>query len=149
MTRTAECRGYRGPANDRGYAHPVLDGTQVQLTNWLVEKVEGRPLERGEVVLHTCDWPPCFLYEHLRRGTQSENMLDAVAKGRHRCTPRPGEANGRAVLDEDAVRDVRRRYRKGRPGADPGNSRDLAAEFGVHVNTIRAIVRREIWDHVA
>lgn len=148
MPRTAECRGYRGPANDRGYPHPVIGVRQVQLTNWVVEQAEGRPLEPGEVVLHTCDWPPCFLYEHLRRGTQGDNVRDCVAKGRHRSTPLPGEANGRAVLTARTVRAIRRRYVRGKPGVNKGNSQDLAAEYGVHVNTVRAIVRREIWSHV-
>lgn len=142
------CREYRGPANDRGYPHPVIDGKQVHLTNWIVEQVEGRPLEPGEIVMHTCDNPPCFLYEHLQRATQSINMLDAVAKGRHRCTPKPGASNGNARLTARRVRAIRRRYQRGKPGVTPGNSRDLAAEFGVHVNTIRAIVRREIWSHI-
>lgn len=142
------CREYRGPANDRGYAHPVIGGKQVQLTNWIVEQVEGRPLEPGELVMHRCDNPPCFLYDHLVRGTQSANIRDAVTKGRHRSTPKPGESNGRAVLTETIVQSIRVRYRRGKPGVDPGNSRELAVEFGVHVNTIRAIVRREIWSHV-
>ena len=36
------------------------------------------------IVMHACDNPPCFLYGHLRLGTQADNMADMAAKGRRR-----------------------------------------------------------------
>ena|ERR1700679_1232752 len=37
----------------------------------------------GLNVLHTCDTPRCVNPDHLRVGTQAENIQDCVAKGRH------------------------------------------------------------------
>ena len=37
----------------------------------------------GLVVMHRCDVPLCVNPAHLAVGTQSENILDCVAKGRH------------------------------------------------------------------
>jgi hypothetical protein len=34
-------------------------------------------------ILHACDNPRCIRLDHLRAGTPSENMRDAVARGRH------------------------------------------------------------------
>lgn len=78
------CREYRGPRHGFGYGRPRFDGQQVLLHRWMVETVEGRPLAPGEVVRHKCDNPPCFLYEHLERGTQADNLNDRYErKGHH------------------------------------------------------------------
>lgn len=40
-------------------------------------------IPEGQVVMHSCDRPPCFNPLHLFAGTQQENIADMVAKGRH------------------------------------------------------------------
>ena len=41
------------------------------------------PLSQQLVVMHTCDNSRCVNPNHLRLGTQLENIADMVAKGRH------------------------------------------------------------------
>lgn len=144
--KSKPCREYRGSRFARGgYGRIYTGGRQVSLHRWVVETVEGRPLEPGELVMHTCDNPPCFLYEHLRRGTDSDNQRDAVAKGRHRTPALRGEANkGGGKLTEDDVRSIRERHMPGRGG----NRHALAAEFGVTPEMIRLIVKGSAWTHV-
>jgi len=36
----------------------------------------------GKFALHGCDNPPCVNFDHIRPGTQSENIIEARAKGR-------------------------------------------------------------------
>ena len=50
------------------------------------EEVNG-PIPEGMVLLHICDNPPCIRLDHLRLGTQAENVADMVAKGRHKPPP--------------------------------------------------------------
>lgn len=70
-----------------GYGHI---GEGVRGGRWLIahrlswELANGRRVPRGKYVLHSCDTPACVRPEHLRIGTQRENMADKVARGRHR-----------------------------------------------------------------
>lgn len=35
------------------------------------------------LILHTCDIPTCCNPDHLKQGTQKENVQDCISKGRH------------------------------------------------------------------
>jgi len=41
------------------------------------------PIEKGQVIMHTCDNPCCVNPKHLRTGTQYDNIHDMIAKGRY------------------------------------------------------------------
>lgn len=45
--------------------------------------IAGRPPEPGQVILHLCDNPKCVNPDHLRLGSQLENVRDCVGKQRH------------------------------------------------------------------
>ncbi len=90
-------------------------------------------------VLHTCDNPPCVRLEHLFLGTHADNMADMVAKDRWRGYDKNGEKNGRAKLDEVAVRAIRE---------SPESERALAERFGVQKAAIHKIKHRRTWAHV-
>lgn len=42
------------------------------------------PIPAGKIVMHTCDQPRCVNPDHLKVGTQADNMADKMAKGRWR-----------------------------------------------------------------
>jgi len=67
-----------------GYGDMFVDGKHVRVHRWLMEQLTGRKLDRREEVLHCCDNPPCVNPAHLRIGTHTENMRDAVERGRLR-----------------------------------------------------------------
>lgn len=55
--------------------------------------------------LHSCDNPACINPEHLRWGTQADNMADSIS--RNRFSDRSGVNNGRAKLTDSQVSEIR------------------------------------------
>ena len=101
----------------------------------------------GQILMHTCDTPACVNPQHLRLGTQADNMRDKATK--MRCHNTKGEASGRAKLTNEDVRAIRQRYQRGHGGnGTPGNSQELAMEFGVSTRTILQVARGQTWTHV-
>lgn len=111
---------------------------------------DGRQRPDGAFGLHSCDNPGCWNPDHLRWGTHAENMADAVV--RHRFIGRrhaQGSEFKSAKLNEDAVREIRRRYQPGRnQWTGKGNAEQLAAEFGVSPDYVRKIAKGRTWRHV-
>jgi hypothetical protein len=92
-----DCWPWKGQTNSRGYGrHEVWPNRQrVRLLahRVAVTITSGQEIGRN-VLLHACDNPPCCNPRHLRVGTQSDNMRDALTKGRANLT---GLALGRQM----------------------------------------------------
>ena len=107
-------------------------------------------------VCHKCDNPACCNPSHLFLGTPKENTQDKFKKGRgntpvgerHKSKTQPhtvkrGTDLWNSVLNEDQVREIRARYAAG------AVQRQMAIEFGISTGTMRDIVHRKNWKHVA
>lgn len=66
----------------RGYGHFWLNGKQVLVHRYLIERDFG-PIPKGMHLMHKCDNRKCVRPEHLRIGTPLENVRDCHTKGRH------------------------------------------------------------------
>ena len=95
------------------------------------------PLLPGQKVLHQCDHRPCV--RHLFSGTQHENILDSVAKGRHKNPVLPGENNPAVKLTEAQVSALRakppQRYEKTL----------VASQLGISHRTLNKILQGTRW----
>src|SRR4051812_2113520 len=96
----------------------------------------------GPMVLHSCDTPRCFNPEHLRRGTQRQNMADAARRGRMASGARWDQRDlsayrhaSQRVLGEEKARQARALYDEGR------SYRSIAAALGCSYSTIARICR--------
>jgi len=75
-----------------------------------------------QVVMHLCDNPPCFRYDHLRVGTTADNTADMLAKDR--------QVKRQPKLERftaDELAEIR---------SSDENQYQLAARFGVSQSTI-------------
>ena len=103
-----ECHEFMGKRNSNGYGYLYVDGRR-----WLAHRfawmLAGFELTSGLVLRHAvCDNPPCVNVQHLKLGTQKENMADAKERGRLAT----GDRNGRRIYPE---RDGMRLHPEKRP----------------------------------
>ena len=118
---------WKGPAWRHEAAHRVAYGLCV------------KPIPSGMYVLHTCDNGACVRPDHLRLGSQKENMADASTRKR----VRHGSAHPEAKLTEQIVATIRQAYAN---GGQTENA--LAVKYGVSWSAIGQILRGNTWRHV-
>jgi len=136
------CWIWTGPQNELGYGKIMKGRKYLKAHRLSYEEFVG-PIPDGMFVCHKCDTPECINPKHLFLGTQKDNMADCARKGRV-VVPR-GEAAGRAMLTEEAVKAIRAEYVKGKRGHGyPA----LAAKYGVGASTIQAVIERRSWAHI-
>lgn len=135
--------GFRNPA---GYGTFALNGGTIMAHRYSLSLKLGRMLEHPMMACHTCDNPGCVNPNHLFEGTRSDNVRDAMMKGRLKpCPPDAihhprGQRYPSAKLNDEKVRLIR--------GSDL-SSRKLAQQYGVSANMILLIKSRKNWAHVA
>lgn len=149
------CWIWAGGLNQDGYGH-LRHGERNRTAHRVAwELATGDTLTSDDVIGHVCDTRACIRTDgagtytvdgvvlprrgHLFRGTGLDNDRDREQKGR---TAR-GSQCAQAILAEDQVREVRRRY-----AAGGVTQAELGREYGVSNVTISAIVRRRLWRHV-
>lgn len=79
VIKTDSCWGWT--ASGQRYGKLRVSGVYVNAHRFSWELHNG-PIPEGMFVLHHCDNPPCTNPEHLYLGTNSDNMVDMVRRGR-------------------------------------------------------------------
>jgi hypothetical protein len=80
------CLLWDGPVNRDGYGVSTCGKARKILVHRLVYEVAFQEDVTDRVVMHTCDTPRCVNPDHLRAGTQQDNLADMRKKGRARYT---------------------------------------------------------------
>lgn len=124
-----ECWLWTGATNNKGYGQIHRSGETALVHRVAYELLKGETPPADMNVLHSCDTPRCFNPEHLRIGTQAENILDIKRSGKK--TGAAGSAHGKAKLSLAQVEYIRSLPNR------PGLTKELAARFGMS--------RRSIW----
>ncbi len=145
VNKTESCWLWTGAIRSNGYG--VINeggnhGKAIRVHRLSYEMHHG-PIPPDLLVCHTCDVRNCVNPDHLFLGTYKDNNQDMSRKGRARGGV-TGEAHGSAKLTEQQVLEIRTKYAEHQPPL-----RELAAEYGVVLQIIHAIVHNKIWTHVS
>ncbi len=125
------CWVWLGAQTSNGYGSLQISGVKYSAHRLSYELNFGS-IPEGVNVLHSCDNKACVNPAHLFLGTQTDNMHDAIAKGR---------VDGMPLSDQDVL-DIRERHVLG----ETINS--LAKEYGSCEAYLWKIVRFEKRRHV-
>jgi hypothetical protein len=68
-------------SNVTGYGQVIIEGKTKNAHRITYEAYNG-PIAPGLVVMHVCDVRACINPDHLKLGTQADNVKDCVSKGR-------------------------------------------------------------------
>lgn len=127
-TRKPDCIEHAGYRMPNGYGQVRRYGKTWLAHRWAAYQALG-PAPAGKPnVLHSCDNRACINPEHLRYGTQSENLLDRTRRHRYRKLTAQDVARIKVALAEGV----------------PGTA--LAREFGVSGTMISNIKHGKQWN---
>lgn len=116
-------KGKDGYGRMKFYDH-IVDAHRISYT------IHNGEIPEGICVLHSCDDPGCVNPEHLHLGTQFDNAMEKIERGRVKG------------LRVNQVLEIRKRHKEG------VNQRTLAKEFGVNFRTISSIITGVNWKHI-
>jgi hypothetical protein len=122
----------------RGGYGVMRSGPRTFLVHRVAHEALIGPIPPGLLVLHRCDVPRCFNPRHLFAGTQQDNMVDMMQKGRIGGRVKCGVGNNLSKLTDAAVRDIR---------ASTASLASLGRKYGVTYQAV-AYAKRVGWKHL-
>jgi len=102
----------------------------------------GNQIPIGMVIMHSCDTTSCINPEHLSLGTVAKNNRDIILKNRQNWNPAIGTNNGKSILNEYIVLEMRNFYKNGK------TFKEISEHFDVKIPTVRAVIYHHSWRHV-
>lgn len=137
----SECILHKGSVTNAGYgqvARRINGKLKVYGAHRYAWIQANGPIENGLHVLHQCDNKLCVNVEHMRLGTQAENVREAVERNTG-----IGASAGRKRLNAEQAAQIKTALKRG------AKILDLAKQFNVSHLTIRAIKKGRAWSHIA
>lgn len=141
VKKGSDCWEWSGSRSPFGYGRMNIRGVIVMAHRFSMALKLGRPLIKGESVLHSCDNPPCVRPEHLRIGTQKDNAADREDRGRGN-QPR-GSRNGKTIFAEDEIVRIKHMLKSGKL-----NKGQIADIFECSRSAIEGIASGRTWSHI-
>jgi len=131
-----DCWLWIGCADEKGYGR-----FEFRRKKWFAHRLAWAFAKQAipqEDLLHSCDTPSCCNPDHLREGTQAENVQDAIDRGRFAI----GSKSGVSVINEAIAAQVKRHLGSGK------SPKVVAEEIGIAKHIVQDIKRGQTWRHV-
>lgn len=162
VNKTDSCWLWVGTRTAAGYGQITMGRGRTVYAHRVSYEMHHGPIPDNYYVCHTCDNPSCVNPSHLWVGTNSDNIRDAVRKGRHSSKTHPdrqargdrsgsrlhperlarGANHGLAVLCDSDVLHIHAALSVG------ATTRSLAVRFNVSEVTIHDIKVGRTWRHL-
>lgn len=128
------CWEWQGSLNFKGYGWFRVQGRTWKAHRFSYTVFHG-DIPKGVHIMHLCDNPGCVNPDHLKPGTNADNVSDRQAKGR-------GRWDHLTKTDEATVIRVREMRANG------AKHSDIAEAVGLEVHHVSDICQRRTWKHV-
>jgi hypothetical protein len=140
ISKEDKCWNWKGSTDRFGYGRSCFL-CKVYKAHQMAYRIAYGDIQKGMCVLHKCDNTSCCNPKHLWLGTQLDNIHDMVKKNRN---IKPiGSLNNKAKLNEELVREIRHKYKKG-----DIIQKDLATIYNVSLSTIHRVISSKSWSHI-
>lgn len=141
FTSETNCWLWCGCLDNGGYGMcDILGEVKAHRLSWRLFVGE---IPDGLKICHLCDVRACVNPDHLKIGTQGDNVREMFSRGRAQRSGVKGEANHHSKLTEEQVRAMRTIR------SETGISyKRLAKQFGVTAMTAYRAVHGQCWGHI-
>lgn len=109
-----------------------------RLSYFLHYKVDPCPF----IVLHSCDNPKCCNPHHLSLGTNKENSVDMIAKGRGLNQFSDGEKHPNSKLTVEIVQKLKEAYASGT------TQKQLSIDYNIHQSAVSRAINGKRWKSI-
>ena len=141
VKKTDGCWEWTGAKFRDGYGNFWTGDNMISAHRFSYQLVKGS-IPDGMFICHHCDNPGCVRVDHLFMGTPSDNIQDALIKGRLVFPDNHGEKSGHSKLMENDVYEIRRLH-------SLGIKQNLLAKlWRIGKPQVNRIVNRKHWRHI-
>ena len=134
--KDTECIEWAGNKNYKGYGRFKYNNVFYTAHRFICEIYHGPPGDKH--ALHSCDNPSCVNPDHLRWGTNMDNVIDKMSKNRHVSFKE--ENNGNCKLKKSQAYDIK--YK------ETGTYTSIAKKYNISSTQVSHIKRNMSWKNL-
>lgn len=130
------CWIWKRSKNSRGYGQINVHGIHWLAHRWSYKRFVGE-IRKGLLVCHHCDNPACVNPDHLFIGTEKDNAIDMVSKGRKNSAI--GSRLPQTKYNELIIAKARKMWEDGHTQVE------ISKSLGIAYPSVSSIINKRCW----